>query len=74
MSLSFRRPGRGGHTEFDCKETDSQIIWHVEQRSLSGRMVTDITCEKKYMLLVNYETQDGVKRHNRLWNEDTLLF
>ena len=37
-------------------------------------MVTDITCEKKYMLLVNYETQDGVKRHNRLWNEDTLLF
>ena len=55
-------------TEFDCRETDTQIIWHVEQRSISGRMVTDITCEKKDMLLVNYEAPDGQKRHNRLWN------
>lgn len=55
-------------TEFKCKETDTQIIWHVEQRSTSGRMVTDVTCEKKDMLLVNYESPDGAKRHNRLWN------
>lgn len=31
-------------------------------------MVTDITCEKKDMLLVNYEAPNGEKRHNRLWN------
>ena len=31
-------------------------------------MVTDITCEKKDMLLINYESPDGEKRHNRLWN------
>ena len=31
-------------------------------------MITDITCEKKDMLLVNYEAPDGQKRHNRLWN------
>lgn len=31
-------------------------------------MVTDITCEKKEMLLVNYEAPNGEKRHNRLWN------
>ena len=55
-------------TEFDCRETDTQIIWHVEQRSTYGRMVTDVTCEKKDMLLVNYESPDGAKRHNRLWN------
>jgi hypothetical protein len=66
--FNFSKAWTGVHTEFDCKETDSQIIWHVEQRSLSGRMVTDITCEKKDMLLVNYEAPDGVKRHNRLWN------
>ena len=56
------------HTEFDCRETDTQIIWHVEQHSASGRMITDVTCEKKDMLLVNYESPDGAKRHNRLWN------
>ncbi len=55
-------------TGFECRETPLQVIWHVEQESTSGRMVTDITCRKKDMLLVNYEAPDGRKRHNRLWN------
>lgn len=55
-------------TKFDCRETDTQIIWHVEQKTWRKRMVTDITCEKKDMLLVNYEAPNGEKRHNRLWN------
>ena len=55
-------------TKFDCRETDTQIIWHVEQRTWRNRMVTDITCEKKDMLLVNYEAPNGKKLHNRLWN------
>jgi len=53
-------------TKFDCKETDDRIIWHVEQHSTSGKMITDISCDKKDMLLVNYEAPDGAKRHNRL--------
>ena len=56
------------HTDFDCRETDTQIVWHVDQRSSSGRMITDVTCEKKDMLLVNYESPDGARRHRRLWN------
>jgi len=56
------------HTEFECHETDTQIIWHVEQTNRHDKMVTDITCEKCDMLLVNYEAPDGSKRHNRLWN------
>lgn len=55
-------------TRFDCKETETQIIWHVEQKTWHNRMVTDITCEKKDMLLVNYEAPNGKKLHNRLWN------
>ena len=55
-------------TKFACRETDTQIIWHVDQRTWRNRMVTDITCEKKDMLLVNYEAPNGQKRHNRLWN------
>ena len=30
--------------------------------------MTDVHCLKKDMLLVNYESPDGQKRHNRLWN------
>ena len=55
-------------TIFDCKETETQIVWHVEQSTWRNKMVTDITCEQKDMLLVNYEAPDGRKRHNRLWN------
>ena len=55
-------------TKFYSKETDRQIIWHVEQKSTSGRMVTDITCQKSDMLLINYEAPNGKKLHNRLWN------
>lgn len=55
-------------TNFDCRETDTQIIWHVEQKTWRNRMVTDLTCEKKDMLFVNYEAPNGKKLHNRLWN------
>ena len=55
-------------TKFHCEETDTEICWHVEQEALEDRMVTDITCQKKDMLLVNYEAPDGAKRHDRLWN------
>lgn len=55
-------------TKFECKEADTQIVWHVEQKTWRNRMVTDITCEKKDMLLVNYEAPNGKKLHNRLWN------
>lgn len=55
-------------TSFDCHEEDDRIIWHVEQKTLFNRMVADIECKKKDMLLVAYESPDGEKRHNRLWN------
>lgn len=56
------------HTKFECQETDEQIIWHIEQNNRHDRMITDLTCEKKDMLLVNYEAPNGEKKHNRLWN------
>ena len=55
-------------TKFESQETETQIVWHVEQKTWRNRMVTDIVCEKKDMLLVNYEAPNGKKLHNRLWN------
>lgn len=31
-------------------------------------MVTEVSCKKKDMLLINYEAPDGSKHHTRLWN------
>lgn len=55
-------------TKFECKETDKQIVWHVEQKSWFNKMITDVTCEKDDMLFINYESPSGEKKHNRLWN------
>ncbi len=55
-------------TKFHCVETEDEIVWHVEQKSTSGKMITDITCKKEDMLLIRYEAPTGEKRHTRLWN------
>ena len=55
-------------TKFHCTESDTQIICHIEQKTWRNRMITDITCEKEDMLLINYEAPNGKKLHNRLWN------
>ncbi len=55
-------------TKFDCEETDTQIHWHVVQTTATSKLDTEIWCEKKDMLNINYEAPTGLKRHNRLWN------
>ncbi|MCR4579868.1 MAG: hypothetical protein K5681_05920 [Treponema sp.] len=55
-------------TKFDCKESDDKIIWYVRQETVKAVMETSVECDKKDMLLINYEAPDGAKRHNRLWN------
>ncbi len=66
--FNFSKFWTGTRTKFSCRETDSEIIWHVRQETNRAVMVTNIHCKKKEMLLVNYEAPDGTKRHNRLWN------
>lgn len=58
-------------TKFDCQETDDKIIWYVRQQTVNYVMETSVECKKSEMLLVNYESPDGAKRHNRLWNGGT---
>ncbi len=55
-------------TRFKSKETKNCILWKVVQETPISKMCTEIRCNKKDMLLVNYEAPDGSKRHNRLWN------
>lgn len=66
--FNFSKFWTGSKTEFDCYETETQIVWHVDQKTRKARLVTDITCEKKDMLFVKYEAPNGKKLHNRLWN------
>lgn len=69
--FNFSKFWTGSTTEFDCWETEDALYWHVDQQTRTARMITDVTCPKSEMLLVNYESPDGAKRHNRLWNGGT---
>ena len=66
--FNFSKFWTGSQTKFDSWETEDKIHWHVEQTTFTAKMITDITCEKKDMLHINYEAPNGTKRHNRLWN------
>ena len=55
-------------TKFDCQETEDEILWHVVQTTATAKLDTQIRCQKKDMLHINYEAPTGLKRHNRLWN------
>ena len=55
-------------TVFNCEESDEQILWHIRFENNKSVCLLEMTCEKKDMLLVKYESPDGMQRHNRLWN------
>lgn len=55
-------------TEFTGQETETEILWHVKQETITAVLEVDIRCNKKEMLWINYESPNGQKRHNRLWN------
>ena len=66
--FNFSKFWTGSRTFFDCRETDTRILWKVRQTTFTARMEVEIACNKEEMLLINYESPDGYKRHNRLWN------
>ena len=66
--FNFSKFWTNTRTKFNSKETEDEIIWHVEQKTWRYKMVTDIKSKKKEMLLINYEAPNGKKLHNRLWN------
>lgn len=68
FEFNFSKPWTGSQTSFECYETDTEIIWHVDQETFGARLITDIRCPKVDMLLMNYESPDGKKRFSKLWN------
>lgn len=69
--FNFSKFWTGSRTFFDCTETDTHLKWHVVQTTFRAKMEVDITCRKEDMILIQYESPDGYKRHTRLWNGGT---
>ncbi len=66
--FNFSHVWQNVKTEFSFDENDDTVFWHVRQENKDAVMETKINCQKRDMLLVNYEAPDGSKKHNKLWN------
>ncbi|MBO4389940.1 MAG: hypothetical protein J5825_03680 [Lachnospiraceae bacterium] len=65
---NFSKFWTGTKTRFTVRETPEAVYWHVRQENKTSVMDTRVRCLKKDMIFVNYESPDGKKLHNRLWN------
>ena len=71
MEFNFSKFWTGSKTEFNCGIEDGYMKWHIIQETKKYIMETDIKCDLKEMLLVNYEDPNGLKKHNHLYNGGT---
>ena len=57
--------------EFSFQERENVNLWKVAAKNKITRLELEMTCPKEEMLFINYESPDGKKRHNHLWNGGT---
>ena len=55
-------------TDFACTTEGDEVVWNITQETPLAKIEGHFTCQKKDMLLINYEAPNGEKRHNNLWN------
>ena len=68
IEFNFSKFWTFSSVKFNCYETDDKIIWNVQAKKGKWKFKTHIECEKKDMLLINYEAPNGEKKFHRLFN------
>jgi tocopherol cyclase len=68
---NFSKFWTGSKVNFTFTESNKLNTWLIEANNQISRVELSLECKKNEMLLINYESPDGKKRHNRLWNGGT---
>lgn len=68
IEMNFSKIFHPCETWFKFKEEKDKVFWRVIQENKSYKIEVDISCLKKDMLFINYESPKGLKLHNRLFN------
>jgi hypothetical protein len=68
---NFSKFWTGSKTDFSFAEGSDVNTWTIDAVNRTSRMELTLSCRKSDMLFMNYESPDGRKRHNRLWNGGT---
>jgi hypothetical protein len=69
--FNFSKPWLRTGVTFSFVEGAEEHLWTVEARSPSHRLEVEVRCRRNDMLLMRYQSPDGQRRHDRLWNGGT---
>jgi len=69
--FNFSKPWQGSSVTFGFTEDGAQNRWSVIAKNRATQMEVDLACPRDEMLLMRYQSPDGARRHNRLWNGGT---
>lgn len=78
IEFNFSKFWKKSQQQFDTHEDDTYFYWDVLAENRNAKIEVHFKCAKTHMLLVNYESPNGTKKHNKLWNgghaEGTVAF
>lgn len=68
---NFSKFWTGANVNFEFQEGETHNTWRVNSSNKESFLELRLECPQKEMLLINYESPNGEKKHNRLWNGGT---
>lgn len=68
---NFSKFWQNSSIDFDFSEENDMNRWILKAKNRYSIIELEMVCKKDEMLFINYESPDGMKRHNRLWNGGT---
>lgn len=68
MEFNFSKFWKASHQQFDTHEDETYFYWDVVSENSKHKIEVHFKCDKSNMLLVNYESPSGEKKHTKLWN------
>jgi len=71
FEYNFSRFWNRSRVSFHFEEGKEFHKWELFASNRNSELELTLQCPAEEMLLINYESPDGYKRHNRLWNGGT---
>lgn len=71
LEYNFSKPWLRSHIDFKVEETTNSMIWRIIAQDPYTFIKLKVTCPKEEMLFIRYQSPDGQKRHQRLFNGAT---
>lgn len=68
IEFNFSKFWKKSKQEFNTHEDNEYFYWNVISENQKFKIDVQFKCKKSKMLLVNYESPNGNKNHNKLWN------